>query len=65
LEKDTGKYYLNELNTLPGFTDISMYPKLWQASGKKFDQLVNSLIELALERKSDRDLSEHNFRSST
>ena len=48
LEKDTGKYYLNELNTIPGFTDISMYPKLWQASGKKFDQLVNSLSGLCL-----------------
>jgi len=40
--------YINEINTLPGFTDISMYPKLWEASGKPTSQLVTELIEIAL-----------------
>jgi len=59
VEKDTDKIYLNELNTIPGFTSISMYPKLWQASGLTYAQLVDRLIELALERKSQRDHTEH------
>ena len=59
IEKDTNRIYLNELNTIPGFTSISMYPKLWQASGLTYAQLVNRLIELALERKSQRDRTEH------
>lgn len=58
VEKDTNKIYLNELNTLPGFTSISMYPKLWQASGLGYDELVDRLIELALERKAQRDRTE-------
>lgn len=45
-----GEVVINELNTLPGFTRISMYPKLWQASGMTYPQLVTRLIELALER---------------
>jgi D-alanine-D-alanine ligase len=64
VDKDSGKYYLNELNTLPGFTKISMYPKLWQASGIDYGHLVDKLINLALERKADHDLNERNFRSS-
>jgi D-alanine-D-alanine ligase len=56
---DTNQIYLNELNTLPGFTSISMYPKLWQASGLTYPQLVDRLIELALERKVQRDHTEH------
>jgi D-alanine-D-alanine ligase len=55
----TNQIYLNELNTLPGFTSISMYPKLWQASGLSYPQLVDRLIELALERKAQRDRTEH------
>jgi D-alanine-D-alanine ligase len=58
-DNDTNKIYLNELNTLPGFTSISMYPKLWQASGLTYAQLVDRLIELALERKTQRDHTEH------
>ena len=42
--------YLNELNTLPGFTSISMYPKLWQASGLSYPELLDRLVQLALER---------------
>ena len=56
---DTNQIYLNELNTIPGFTSISMYPKLWQASGLTYPQLVDRLIELALERKAQRDHTEH------
>ena len=47
LEKKTGKFYLNEINTLPGFTSISMYPKLWEATGLPYSQLLDRLIELA------------------
>jgi len=56
---ETNQIYLNELNTLPGFTSISMYPKLWQASGMTYPQLVDRLIGLALERKVQRDHTEH------
>lgn len=48
--KKTNKIYLNETNTIPGFTSISMYPKLWQASGVSYPELLNRLIELARER---------------
>jgi D-alanine-D-alanine ligase len=54
LEKETGKIYLNELNTIPGFTSISMYPKLWEASGIPFPQLIDKLIELALEQHAEK-----------
>jgi D-alanine-D-alanine ligase len=63
LEKDTNRIYLNELNTIPGFTKISMYPKLWEASGLSYAKLVDRLIELALERKADRDHTSHTYRS--
>jgi D-alanine-D-alanine ligase len=49
LEKRTAKIYLNELNTIPGFTSISMYPKMWEASGLPYTRLVDRLIELAFE----------------
>ena len=45
-----GKLYINEVNTIPGFTDISMYPKLWEASGISQSELIDRLIELAIER---------------
>jgi D-alanine-D-alanine ligase len=51
--------YLNEVNTIPGFTQISMYPKLWDASGLPYPELVDRLIELAIERKAERDRTEH------
>ena len=51
LVQSGGKVYLNEVNTIPGFTSISMYPKLWQASGLEFSALLDKLIVLALERK--------------
>ena len=54
LETATQKLYLNEINTIPGFTSISMYPKMWEHSGLKFSALLDRLIELALERQKAR-----------
>jgi len=48
--KKNGKVYINEINTIPGFTSISMYPKLWEASGLPLSKLLDKLIELAIER---------------
>jgi D-alanine-D-alanine ligase len=62
VEKDTNRIYLNELNSIPGFTKISMYPKLWEASGLSYQKLVDRLIELAMERKADRDHTSHLYR---
>jgi D-alanine-D-alanine ligase len=45
---------VNEVNTMPGFTQISMYPKLWEASGVSYPQLLDRLIELAIERHADQ-----------
>ena len=64
VEKDTNNVYLNELNSIPGFTKISMYPKLWEASGLPYPELVDRLIELAMERKADRDRTSHMYRRS-
>jgi D-alanine-D-alanine ligase len=64
VEKDSNRVYLNELNSIPGFTTISMYPKLWQASGLPYSKLVDRLIELAMERKADRERTSHTYRRS-
>lgn len=48
LEKPSGRIYLNEINTIPGFTSISMYPKLWEASGIPYRELIDRLIQLSL-----------------
>jgi D-alanine-D-alanine ligase len=48
------RIFLNEVNTMPGFTKISMYPKLWQASGVVYRDLITRLIELALERQAEK-----------
>ncbi len=58
LERTTGRLFLNELNTLPGFTRISMYPKLWEASGLPYARLIDRLIELAIERFNDKQRSQ-------
>ena len=50
LDKDTGDLYLNEINTLPGFTSISMYPQLWMYMGYSYSELLDELIELAFDR---------------
>ena len=54
LENQTNQIYLNEVNTMPGFTSISMYPMLWQQAGISLPELVNRLVELALERHDHR-----------
>jgi D-alanine-D-alanine ligase len=63
LEKETDAIYINEVNTIPGFTQISMYPKLWEASGLPYQKLVDRLVELALDRKAQRDRIKHEYRS--
>jgi D-alanine-D-alanine ligase len=55
LDQDGGTLYVNELNTIPGFTRISMYPKLWDASGLPYPALMDRLIELALQRQAQKD----------
>jgi D-alanine-D-alanine ligase len=54
MESATGRIYVNEINTIPGFTSISMYPKMWEASGLSFGALLDRLIQLALERHRER-----------
>jgi D-alanine-D-alanine ligase len=58
------RIYLNEVNTLPGFTSISMYPKLWQASGLSYADLITRLIELALQRHKERNRTSFSFEAS-
>ena len=65
VEKDTNRVYLNELNSIPGFTKISMYPKLWEASGLPYSKLVDRLVKLAMERKAERDRTSHIYRSNS
>ncbi len=55
LDRETGELYVNEINTIPGFTRISMYPKLWQASGLSYPELLDKLIELAIERHEEKE----------
>jgi len=62
IDRDSSAVYLNELNTIPGFTQISMYPMLWQASGVGNQQLVDKLVGYALERKAQRDATTRVFK---
>jgi D-alanine-D-alanine ligase len=54
MARDTGRMYLNEVNTIPGFTTISMYPKMWEASGLPYPELLDRLIQLALDRHAEK-----------
>ena len=63
LDRDTNELFLNEVNTIPGFTKISMYPKLWTATGISYPELVQQLIDLAVSRKTDRDGTVRTYRS--
>ncbi|MBI2874120.1 MAG: D-alanine--D-alanine ligase [Firmicutes bacterium] len=54
LHRDTGAVYVNEINTIPGFTKVSMYPRLWEATGLPYPRLLDRLVELALERHAER-----------
>jgi D-alanine-D-alanine ligase len=49
-----GRFFLNEVNTIPGFTPMSMYPKLWEHAGLSYSDLITRLIELGLERYQER-----------
>jgi D-alanine-D-alanine ligase len=60
-----GTVYINELNTIPGFTSISMYPKLWEASGMSFPALLDRLIELAIQRHAEKGRLKHSFDPSS
>ncbi|MFC1501895.1 D-alanine--D-alanine ligase family protein [bacterium] len=60
MEKETGQIFVNEINTIPGFTPISMYPKLWEASGTSYSELIGRLIDLAVDRW--EDLNQSQFR---
>ncbi|MFQ5874876.1 MAG: D-alanine--D-alanine ligase family protein, partial [Dehalococcoidia bacterium] len=61
LDRDSGQLYIGEVNTIPGFTPISMYPKLWEASGISYSELIDRLIELALERHADKSRSRTSY----
>jgi D-alanine-D-alanine ligase len=64
LERESGRLFVNELNTIPGFTQISMYPKLWEATGISYPELIDRLIELALERQAEKDSTVRDFREA-
>jgi D-alanine-D-alanine ligase len=59
MDPKTGKIFLNEINTMPGFTSISMYPKLWAASGLEYSQLIDRLIQLGIERHADKKKNQY------
>jgi D-alanine-D-alanine ligase len=61
LDTDTGSLYLNEINTIPGFTRISMYPKLWEATGIPYSELLDHLIDLALDRYEEKSTLKTDF----
>ena len=61
IDKDSGRLYINEVNTIPGFTSISMYPKLWQATGITYPELLDRLVELALERHEEKEKLERSY----
>ena len=65
LERETGFLYLSEINTIPGFTQISMYPKLWEASGISYTELLDRLIGLALERQADKDQTVRSYEATS
>ncbi|WNQ12118.1 D-alanine--D-alanine ligase [Paenibacillus aurantius] len=61
LDRQDGSIYLNEINTMPGFTPFSMYPLLWKESGKPYAQLLDELIELAFDRHADKQKLQYSF----
>jgi len=61
LDRERDVLYISELNTIPGFTPISMYPKLWEATGISYPELIRRLIDLALERQADKSRSQTSY----
>ncbi len=55
ISKKTGEIFINEINTMPGFTSISMFPKLWEYSGLKMEDLLEQIINYALEKHRDKE----------
>jgi D-alanine-D-alanine ligase len=64
LDRTSGDLYISEINTMPGFTTISMYAKLWEQSGLTYPELLDRLVALAFERHADRTKSERSFRKN-
>ena len=64
VSKKENKIYLNEINTIPGFTSVSMYPRLWVASGMPYSELIDRLIQLALERHQDKNQNKISYDES-
>jgi D-alanine-D-alanine ligase len=62
LDQKTDEVFVSEVNTIPGFTSISMYAKLWEAAGISYSELVDRLVSLALERNADQQRTEHQYR---
>jgi len=65
LDRDTGRLFLNEINLIPGFTSISMYPKLMEASGIPYRELLGRLIDLAIERHAQKTAKNRFFQSGS
>jgi D-alanine-D-alanine ligase len=61
MDPGSGRLYVNEINTIPGFTSISMYPKLWAASGIAYPELIDRLIQLGLERHADKKQNQYSL----
>ncbi len=59
MDPRTRKMYVNEINTIPGFTSISMYPKMWAATGISYPELMDRLIQLGLERHADKKQNQY------
>ncbi|MBW2293673.1 MAG: D-alanine--D-alanine ligase A, partial [Deltaproteobacteria bacterium] len=62
--RDDDALFINELNSLPGFTEVSMFPRLWEATGLSYTELLDRLIELALERHEQNSALETRFDGS-
>ena len=63
LDRLSGKLFVNEVNTIPGFTPISMYPKMWEASGLPYPELLDRLIQLAFERQQEKEQTRYDYSS--
>jgi D-alanine-D-alanine ligase len=64
LGRDDNRVYINEINTIPGFTSMSVYPRLWQASGVPYAELIDRLIQLAVERHADESRNRTQYETS-
>jgi len=63
LDRETQALFLNEVNTMPGFTEISMYPKLWEASGLSYSKLLDTLVDLAIKRHQEKNRLKTSYHS--